>query len=118
MISRLSAVGAALILLSAPVLSQTGSDGVFTIYNNSENNILTGFYSNNGTGWSDNWLSDILPPGESARAESFADRGACEQTLQVGWLGEDELEVLDLPISIDVCAATSFYLDNNEIYFD
>jgi hypothetical protein len=117
MISRLSAVGAALILLSAPVLSQTGSDGVFTIYNNSENNILTGFYSNDGTGWSDNWLGERMMPGDTSSA-GFLVANACEQILQVGWMGEDNSEVLDGPFSIDICAVSNLYLDENEMSVD
>jgi hypothetical protein len=106
-------------LLPAPLMAQgTGSEGYFEIHNNTEINTVVGFYTNDGSGWSQNWLGDIIEPEGSARAEFTADAGNCDQTLRVGWLGEDGTEVLDEPISIDICAASNIYLDDNEIYFD
>ncbi|MDF1609853.1 hypothetical protein PZ897_16830 [Hoeflea sp. YIM 152468] len=99
-------------------LAQTGSEGVFTIHNSTESNVVVGFYTNDGTGWSANWLSERLSPGTQAEAQFASDSGNCDQTLQVGWLGEDNTEVKDEPISIDICEATHVYLDDNEIYFD
>ncbi len=97
----------------------TGSEGYFTIYNNTSNNVVVGFYTNDGSGWSQNWLNDAIMPSESAEAQFTADSGLCDQTLRVGWLGADQAsEVLDEPISIDICAASNVYLDDNEIYYD
>ena len=97
----------------------TGSEGNFTIFNDTNNNILVGFYTNDGSGWSDNWLSDDVPPGASVSAEFYADSGACEQVFQAGWLGSDEeTEVLDDPFDIDICEASSVYLGDNDITFD
>ena len=110
----------ALFALFAPMASAqgTGSEGHFQIYNNTDGNTAIGFYTNDGNGWSDNWLSDVINPGKSATAEFTAETGTCNQTLQVGWLGADNSEVLDEPISIDICAASNVYLEDNEIYFD
>ena len=97
----------------------TGSEGYFTIYNNTAGNVVVSFYTNDGSGWSDNWLTtDALMPGESAAAEFYADTGACDQVFAVGWLGGDGSEVVDDPISIDICEASNVYLDDNEIYYD
>jgi hypothetical protein len=96
----------------------TGSEGYFQIYNNTEGNVAVGFYTNDGSGWSENWLAEELGPGVSARAEFDADTGNCDQTLQIGWLGENGDEVLDEPISIDICDASNVYLEDNEIYYD
>ncbi len=65
------------------------------------------------TGLVKNWLLAQRP-----RQRFTADTGACDQLLQTGWLGEDESEVLDKPISIDIRAASNVYLDDNETYFD
>jgi len=104
---------------SGAMAQGTGSEGYFTIHNNTENNVAIGFYTNDGSGWSDNWLTtDTLMPGEAAEAEFTADTGACDQTIAVGWLGNDNNEVVDDPIAIDICDATNVYLFDNEIYFD
>ncbi|MTH98394.1 hypothetical protein [Roseibium sp. RKSG952] len=96
----------------------SGSEGYFNIYNNTSGNVVVGFYTNDGSGWSDNWLGSELPPGDSVEAEFIADSGSCDQVLQVGWLGENDEEILDDPISINICDASNVYLDDNEIYYD
>ena len=104
--------------ISSAAIAQTGKEGDFTIHNNTDNNIVVGFYTNDGSGWSDNWLNESLRPGERADAAFTADEGECEQTFQVGWLGQSDNEVLDDPIDIDICKASNVYLDDNEIYYD
>lgn len=102
----------------ASVYAQSGSGGVFAIHNKTDNNVVVGFYTNDGSGWSANWLSDQLTPGTTASAEFIADTGNCEQELQVGWLGADGGEVMDDPIAINICEASNVYLEDNDIYFD
>jgi hypothetical protein len=106
-----------LAVTAGPSFAQSGSGGEFTIYNNTDNNIVIGFYTNDGDGWSSNWLSEDLEPDQEAYASFYAD-GTCDQLFQVGWLGQNDSEVLDEPISIDVCDASNIYLDDNEIYYD
>jgi hypothetical protein len=106
-----------LVVMASLTFAQSGSAGEFTIFNNTKNNIVISFYTNDGSGWSSNWLSEDLDPGEEAYASFYADE-SCEQLFQVGWLGENDSEVLDEPISIDVCDASNIYLDDNEIYYD
>ena len=95
----------------------TGSEGWFTVHNDTDN-VVTGFYTNDGSGWSDNWLSARIQPGQMAEARFHAPTGPCEQTLQVGWLGTDGSEVLDDPIDIDICDASNVYLEDNDISYD
>ncbi|AVX02695.1 hypothetical protein MXMO3_00147 [Maritalea myrionectae] len=105
-------------LLAGSAFAQSGAGGLFTLHNITESNIVVGFYTNDGSGWSTNWLSEEMNPGETAQAEFFATTGSCDQTFQVGWLGADDGEVLDDPISIDICDASEVYLADNEIYFE
>ncbi|MFT6657224.1 hypothetical protein [Maritalea sp.] len=105
-------------LLGTTAYAQSGSGGEFTLFNDTAGNVVVGFYTNDGNGWSANWLADQMSPGESASAEFFAETGACDQLFQVGWLGGDGSEVMDEPISIDVCQASNVYLGDNEIKFD
>ena len=108
----------AMMMFAQTAMAQSGAGGVFTIHNMTEGNVVIGFYTNDGSGWSNNWLAEEMAPGQNASAEFFAETGACEQLFQVGWLGTDGSEVVDEPISIDICEATNVYLADNEIYFD
>lgn len=101
-------------------LAGTGAEGVFTIHNDTETNVVSGFYTSEDDGetWSTNWLSIQVRPGESAEARFHANSGPCEQVLQVGWVGDDSGEVLDEPISIDICEASNVYLEDNDVSFD
>lgn len=107
--------------LGGPLAAQgTGSEGYFQIHNNTENNLIISFYTNDGSGWSNNWLEGTeIGPDQSATATFTADTGSCDQVFAVGWLGSDgESEVVDEPTSIDICAASNVYLDDNEIFYD
>lgn len=104
--------------LVGTAFAQSGAGGDFTIINQTARNVAIGFYTNDGSGWSDNWLSEDLMPGDQADASFYADSGSCEQTFQVGWLGENGEEILDDPIDINICDASNVYLADNEIYYD
>ena len=105
--------------LGGPALAQgTGADGYFEIHIDTDDNVVIGFYTNDGDGWSSNWLDEDVGPGESAVAEFIADSGPCEQVLRVGWLANDGGEVVDDPISIDICDASNVYLGDNDITYD
>lgn len=118
-IGRLAAAAALAIALGTSAHAQgTGSQGIFEIHNDTDANTVVGFYTNDGTGWSDNWLDEELAPGDRMQVEFTADTGACDQLLRVGWAADGGGEVLDDPISIDICAANNVYLDDNEISFD
>lgn len=97
----------------------TGSQGFFQIYNDTESHVVVGFYTNDGSGWSANWLNGVqIQPGESSEAKFNADTGNCEQTFAVGWLGSDGGEVIDDPIDINICDASNVYFGDNEITYD
>lgn len=67
-----------LVVIASSSFAQSGSGGEFTIYNNTDNNIVISFYTNDGDGCSSNWLSEDLAPDEEAYAEFYAD-GNCGQ---------------------------------------
>ena len=96
----------------------TGKNGVFTIHNETQGNTVVGFYTNDGSGWSKNWMSRDLEPGDSAKMEFSKPGGKCKQTLRVGWLGKNKAEVKDDPINIDICDASDVYLHDNKITYD
>lgn len=113
----ISAIG--LSMLSYTALAQgTGAGGAFSIHNDTIDGIVVGFYTNDGDGWSDNWLTDHLGPNAKIDVEFTAQTGSCKQTLQVGWLAEDDTELLDEPVDIDICEATTVYLEDDGISFD
>ncbi len=105
---------------SLPAVAQSGAEGVFTVHNDTETNIIVGFYvGETDESFSDNWLSEPLMPGETALAEFEAAEGSCINYFVVGWLAADlNNEVLDDPIEIDICEASNVYLGDNEITFD
>lgn len=97
----------------------TGAQGYFQLYNDTSNNVLIAFYTNDGSGWSQNWIDGAqIMPGQNGTAEFTAETGACAQTFAAGWLGENDSEIVDDPISIDICEASNVYLGDNEIFYD
>lgn len=116
--NRIAAATLALAVSTMGVAAQSGASGQFKIHNDTDNNTVVGFYTDGGDGWSANWLSSELKPGDSADAQFTENTGPCEQTFKVGWLGADGGEVLDDPISINICEANNVYLRDNEITFD
>ena len=114
--------GLATCLIAAGVVSAvadgTGKNGVFTIHNDTDANTVVGFYTNDGGGWSKNWLSRKLAPGASTDMKFSKPGGKCKQRLRVGWLGKSGGEVQDDPINIDICDATNVYLHDNKITYD
>jgi hypothetical protein len=96
----------------------TGKNGVFTIHNDTDDNTVVGFNTNDGSGWSTNWLSRSLGPGKSSDMQFSKPGGKCKQRLRVGWKGKNGGEVLDDPINIDICDASNVYLHDNEITYD
>jgi hypothetical protein len=116
---RIAATAAVLALAGLQAQAQgTGSQGYFTIHNDTADNTLIGFYTNDGSGWSDNWLVEDIAAGHQSVAEFTADTGSCAQELMAGWLGTDGGEVLDEPFSIDICDASHVYLGDNDISYE
>ena len=96
--------------------ASAGAWGNFDIHNQS-NYIITGFYTNEGDGWSANWLHEQISAGESA-AMAFTRDGPCEITFRVGWLTTDGQETLGDPWNIDICDAHNVYFDDDKATYD
>lgn len=98
----------------------TGAQGYFELYNDTEGNVLVGFYtSEDAETWSTNWIDGAqIAPGEHDTAEFNSETGSCQQYFTASWLGADGSEVVDDPIEIDICEASNVYLGDNEISFD
>ena len=72
-----TAIAAALLLSATAANAQsTGSEGYFNIYNNTPSNVVVGFYTNDGSGWSNNWLDDALALHVRAHWQHGRHRGA------------------------------------------
>lgn len=97
----------------------TGAQGYFQLYNDTAGNVLVGFYTNDGSGWSANWIGGAeIMPGENGQASFDAESGSCEQDFQASWKGADGSEVFDEPAAIDICDASNVYLGDNEVSYD
>ncbi|MEM7069408.1 MAG: hypothetical protein AAF478_11045 [Pseudomonadota bacterium] len=117
--STLIALGFLVASAGSAFAQSTGSEGYFTIHNNTGGNVLVGFYTNDGSGWSDNWLDEDIAPNASLAVEFIADTGECDQLFQAGWLGSDQdSEILDEPHRIDICDANNVYLGDNNVTYD
>ena len=101
---------AACLASSVVTAAPTGKSGEFTIHNDTNSNTVVGFYTNDGTGWSTNWLSRSVAPGDTSKLEFTKDGALCQQRLIVGWKGKNGGEVKDEPIRIDFCKASNVYL--------
>lgn len=118
-LNMIAVLGALALSPVAAMAQGTGSEGYFAIHNDTGSNVLIGFYSDDGSGWSESWLNEPIMPGTAADVEFIADTGSCAQSLRAGWLGADgESEVLDEPFDIDICDASNVYLGDNDITYD
>jgi hypothetical protein len=119
LMTALTSTALVLGISAGSLVAGTGAEGYFQIYNDTAGNVLVGFYTNDGDGWSPNWIEGAeIMPGENGQASFNAETGACEQVFQAGWKGQDGSEVFDEPIAIDICDASNVYLGDNEISFD
>ncbi|HSY85147.1 MAG TPA: hypothetical protein VLA85_01150 [Verrucomicrobiae bacterium] len=104
-------------LLTGGTINASANDwGKFTIHNQS-NYIIVGFYTNEGDGWSSNWLQEQVTAGDSALME-FTHQGPCQVTFRVGWLTTTNEEQLGEPWNIDICDAHNVYFDDDKASYD
>lgn len=107
----------AVAFLACGVMSASAGDwGKFTIHNQSDY-IITGFYTDEGDGWSANWLKEQVSGGDSADMEFLHD-GPCDINFRVGWLTTSGGETLGDPWHIDICNAKNVYFSAEKVTYD
>jgi hypothetical protein len=96
--------------------SSAGGWGNFAIHNQS-NYIITGFYTDEGDGWSANWLREQIGAGDSAEMQ-FTRDGPCDINFRVGWLTTSGGEEMGEPWQIDICNAHNVYFSDSKVTYD
>ena len=107
-------------IATSPALAQgTGAKGYFNIYNVTVGHEIVGFYTNEGHGWTTNWLTaETLTVGEGAVAQFQPGAVTCQQTFTVGWRSTAGREIRGHPVAINICDATNVYLGIDKLSFD
>jgi hypothetical protein len=116
---KMLGLGAAIVALSlfAGANAQAGNNVKFTIHNSSDY-IISAFQTNDGDGWSTNWLGgDTVGAGENAPLEFTAD-GPCKIELRVSWRTTDGGQEVGEPWNIDICKATNVYFDGKKVTYE
>jgi len=112
-----AAVLLSIAFLAGGTMNVSANDwGKFMIHNQS-NYIIVGFYTNEGDGWSSNWLEEQVSAGESAEMQ-FTHQGPCQVQFRVGWLTTNNDETVGEPWNIDICEAHNVYFDDNKASYD
>jgi len=112
-----AAVLLSIAFLAGGTMNVSANDwGKFMIHNQS-NYIIVGFYTNEGDGWSSNWLEEQVSAGESAEMQ-FTHQGPCQVQFRVGWLTTSNDETVGEPWNIDICEAHNVYFDDNKASYD
>lgn len=84
---------------------------------NSSNYIISSFQTNEGSGWSKNWLSGEIHGGEATNMKFFED-GPCQVQVRVGWRTTDGGQEVGEPWNIDICDAKVVYFDGNKVTYE
>lgn len=121
--SPLTSLACALCLTSLGAFSAfaegTGADGQVKIFNSSPGFTITGFYTNDGSGWTRDWLGhETLTPGEGAVAQFRSAPPTCHQHVRAGWRSASGHEFRGHAIRVNICGLSNIYFAQEETYFD
>lgn len=94
----------------------SGAWGHFTLHNQSSSYTIDGFYTNEGDGWSSNWMSVQLAAGDSVDMEFNNKSGPCTAQFKVSWVGTGNSVVEDW--QADFCKITNLYMLDTGATFD
>lgn len=85
---------------------------------NTSSYIISAFQSNEGDGWSKNWLDgDQVGAGETQPLQ-FNQDGPCEVQIKVSWRTTDGGQTEGEPWNIDICKAKTVYFDGEKVTYD
>jgi len=84
----------------------------FDLVNRSNANILN-FTTNEGGGWSGNWLNEIVAPGEVFEMDFGTDQGDCSVLTRMEFSDGTFFQE-----PIDYCSASTITVRNNDVVWD
>ncbi len=113
-LARLAFGAAAALLLASTSVSAAGY--TFKIVNQS-GYIIDGFYTNEGDGWSENWMDFKLDAGETGNME-FNANGPCDISFMVTWEADDGSSIDGDETTINICEAKKIYFDGKDATYD
>jgi len=117
MFRKLTVIAGFALALSAGMAHAEDTNYSFNIKNDS-NYIISAFQTNDGDGWSTNWLNgDQVGAGET-QALQFTQDGPCEIQVKVSWRTTDGGQTEGEPWNIDICKAHTVYFDGEKVTFD
>ena len=99
------------------VQAYAGENVAFKIHNQSKY-IISAFQTNDGDGWSNNWLDgDQVGAGEAVDLK-FVQDGPCKIQLRVAWRTTDGGQQVGDPWDIDICDAKDVYFDGKKVTYE
>jgi hypothetical protein len=94
-----------------------GENVSFTIHNQSDY-IISAFETNDGDGWSTNWISGSELQGGSSQPLEFTQDGPCKIKLRVSWRTTDGGQQVGEPWNIGICEAKDVYFDGRQVTYE
>ena len=98
------------------VRANAGENVSFKIHNESDY-IISAFQTNDGDGWSSNWLNGSTVGAGAAEDLEFTQDGPCEIKLRVSWRTTDGGQEVGDPWDIDICKAKDVYFDGKKVTY-
>ena len=114
---KLKLIGTAVLAIGALLSSSAFADNLKFKIKNESKYIISSFQTNEGKGWSKNWLDGDVDAGEALDMEFLQD-GPCAIQVRVSWRTNDGGEEVGDPWNIDICKAHTVYFDGNKVSFD
>jgi hypothetical protein len=73
-------------MLASVSLPASADNYNFYLHNRSDGWVINGFYTNDGGGWSSNWLSSRVGSGRSTPMRWNSQSGSCRVQFRVSWV--------------------------------